>query len=98
MNAARVIYFSLSQIFFFFKRNINVQEIHLLVASHTPPTGDPAHNPGVCPGWESNLQAFDLNASTQSSEPHQPGLFELNLQSPLIRDAFSCPNRMSAQH
>ena len=24
------------------------------VASHTPPIGDLAHNPGVCPDWESN--------------------------------------------
>ena len=25
-----------------------------VVASHTPPTGDLAHNPGMCPDWESN--------------------------------------------
>ena len=29
-----------------------------LVASHTPPTGDLAHNPGMCPDWESNQQPF----------------------------------------
>ena len=23
-------------------------------ASHTSPTGDLAHNPGMCPDWESN--------------------------------------------
>ena len=23
-------------------------------ASHAPPTGDLACNPGMCPGWESN--------------------------------------------
>ena len=28
------------------------------VASHTPPTGDLARNPGMCPDWESNLQLF----------------------------------------
>ena len=22
-----------------------------VVASHTPPTGDLAHNPGMCPNW-----------------------------------------------
>ena len=25
-----------------------------VVASHTPPTGDLACNPGMCPDWESN--------------------------------------------
>ena len=25
-----------------------------VVASHAPPTGDLAHNPAVCPEWESN--------------------------------------------
>ena len=44
-----------------------------VVASHTPPTGDLAHNPGTCPDWESNRQPFGSQASTQSTEPHQPG-------------------------
>ena len=26
-----------------------------VVTSHVPPTGDLAHNPGVCPDWELNL-------------------------------------------
>ena len=30
-----------------------------VVASHVPPTGDLAHNPGTCPDWESNQQPFD---------------------------------------
>ena len=25
-----------------------------VIASHAPPTGDLAHNPGMCPDWESN--------------------------------------------
>ena len=29
-----------------------------VVASHTPPTGDLAHNAGMCPDWESNQQPF----------------------------------------
>ena len=33
-----------------------------VVASHAPPTGDLAHNPGMCPNWESNLQPFGLQA------------------------------------
>ena len=35
--------------------------------------GDLAHNPGMCPDWESNQQPFDLQAGTQFTEPHQPG-------------------------
>ena len=44
-----------------------------VVASHTPPSGDLACNPGMCPDWESNLQPLGLQVSTQSTEPHQPG-------------------------
>ena len=39
-----------------------------------PSTGDLAHNPGMCPDWESNWQPFGSQASTQSTEPHQPEL------------------------
>ena len=31
-------------------------------------------NPGMCPYWELNQWLFDLQAGTQSTEPHQPGL------------------------
>ena len=31
-----------------------------VVASHTPATGDLAHNPGMCPDWESNRWPFGL--------------------------------------
>ena len=31
-------------------------------------------NPGICPDWELNWQPFGLQAGTQSTEPHQPGL------------------------
>ena len=44
-----------------------------MVASHTPPTGDLACNPGMCPDWESNWQPFGSQVSAQSTEPHQPG-------------------------
>ena len=47
---------------------------HCVVVSHVPPTGDPAHNPGMCPDWESNQRPFSSQAGTQSTEPHQPGL------------------------
>ena len=52
------------------ERNIHVQEKHQLVASRTPPVGDP----GVCPERESNWQPFGLQADAQSTEPHQAGL------------------------
>ena len=57
------------------ERNIHVWEKHPSVASCTPPTGDPAHNPGLCPDQESNQQPFGSQAGAQSTEPHQPELF-----------------------
>ena len=45
-----------------------------MVASRVPPIGDLAHNPGMCPDWESNWGSFGSQASTQSIELHQPGL------------------------
>ena len=44
-----------------------------MVASCRTPNGDLAWNPSKCPDWESNWQIFDLQASTQSTETHQPG-------------------------
>ena len=44
--------------------NIDVLEIHQLVASHVPPTGDLACNPGMCPSWESNQQPFGSQGLT----------------------------------
>ena len=38
-----------------------------------PHTEDLAGNPGICPDWESNWWRFDLQTSTQSTEPYQPG-------------------------
>ena len=45
-----------------------------MIASHVPPTGDLAHNPGLCPDWELNWRPVVSQAGTQSTEPHQPGL------------------------
>ena len=57
-------------------------ENHQCVAApHASLTRDLAHNPGMCPDWESNQQPFSSQASAQSTEPHQPGqacLFEAN--------------------
>ena len=44
-----------------------------VVASHTPPTGNLACNPGMCPDWELNWWPFGSKAGAQSTEPHQPG-------------------------
>ena len=50
------------------ERNINVW----LPLPHPIP-GNLASNPGTCPDWELNLRPFDVQASTQSTEPHQLG-------------------------
>ena len=50
------------------------QKHHCVVAFHVPSTGDLAQNPVMCPDWKSNLWPFGLQAITQSTEPHQPGL------------------------
>ena len=42
-----------------------------LVASYMPPTGDLAHNTGMCPDWEPNRRAFGSQAGAQSTEPYQ---------------------------
>ena len=49
-----------------------------VVASHRPPTGDPAHNPGMCPDWELNRQPFGLQDGTQSAESPHPELIAKN--------------------
>ena len=46
-----------------------------VAASRAPTTGDLAHNPGMCPDWESNQRPFDSQAGTQSAEPGRPGPF-----------------------
>ena len=46
------------------KRNINVREIHQLVASYMPTAGDLAHNPGMYPDWESNWLPFGSQVGT----------------------------------
>ena len=34
------------------------EKYQCLVGSHTPPTGDLTHNPGMYPDWESNQWVF----------------------------------------
>ena len=63
-------------IYLFFERGEGREEEQhqCVVASHVAPTGDPACNPGTCPGWESNQQPLVSQAGAQSTKPHQPGL------------------------
>ena len=49
------------------------------VASCAPPTGDLAHNSGMCPDWESKSRPFCSQVGTQSTEPHQPGFNQIFL-------------------
>ena len=44
-----------------------------VVASSVPPSGDLAHNPVMCPDWESNWRPFGSQYSAQPTKPHQPG-------------------------
>ena len=43
-----------------------------VVSSCISSTGDLAHNPDMCPDWESNRRPFGSQAGAQSTEPHQP--------------------------
>ena len=54
-------------------RNKGRYKHQCVVASQAPPPRDLAHNPGMCPDWELNRWPFGSQASTQSTEPHQPG-------------------------
>ena len=53
-------------------------------ASHMPHPGYLAGNPGMCPDWELNLQPFGSQASTQSTEAHQPRQKSLSKNSELV--------------
>ena len=48
-----------------------------MVVSHVPPTGDLAWNLGMGRDWELNREPFGSQASTQSTESHQPGHFKI---------------------
>ena len=60
------------------ERNIAVRET---VDSHMPSKGDLTCNPGMCPDWESNWRPYSWQASAQSTEPHQPGQYNIILVS-----------------
>ena len=62
-----------------------------VVDSRVPPPGDQAHNPGMCPDWEPNWQPFGSQASAQSTEPHQPGQWEVLLTQPALSAVHQFP-------
>ena len=61
------------------------RETSSVVASHMPPTGDLACNPGICPDLESNWQPIGSQAGgTQSTEPHQQGIIKISKQPQIL--------------
>ena len=79
-------YFFKDFIYLFLERGRKGEKHQCVVASHTPPNGDLACNPGMCPDWESNQP----QASAQPTEPHQPGLIFIFKELFLLSDFFSC--------
>ena len=70
-------YFFKDFIYFFFRERGQEGEREgekhqWVIVPHASPTGDPAHNPGMCPDWESNQRSFGSEACAQSTELHQP--------------------------
>ena len=45
----------------------------VVVSCSLPTNGDLARNPSICRAWESNWWPFGSQASTQTTEPCQPG-------------------------
>ena len=52
------------------------RETSMYGSSCVPPTGDLAHDPGMCPDWESNQWPFGSQSQPQSTETHQSGNLE----------------------
>ena len=46
-----------------------------MVGSHVHPTGDLAHNPGMCPDWESNQRPFGSQATLNPLSRTSQGTF-----------------------
>ena len=54
------------------KRGGEKQQCVVASHHHPHPRGQ-AHNPGMCPDWESNQRPFGLQAYAQSTKLYQPG-------------------------
>ena len=65
-----------------------------MVASLTPPTGDLACNPGMCPDWESIQLPFDLQTHAQPIELHQLGWMTLTFKKHRISTRRRNPGRV----
>ena len=52
------------------QRNINARQKHPLVGPPMQPARDQAHNPGMCPDWESNQWPLALWDDAQTTESH----------------------------
>ena len=62
------------------------------------PTGDLVRNPGMCPDWESNPQAFGSLPGAQSTELHQPGpATDINIPNDIIVGVSFLPPLSSSQ-
>ena len=66
-------------IYFIFRQRVREgkregEKHRCVVDPHIPPIGDLAHNPGMCPAWESNWWPCGSQAGAQSTESYQPGL------------------------
>ena len=55
--------------------------------SHVPHRG-PSQQPSMCAEWESNQQLFGSQASTQSTDPHQPGLYHRLLMVKIYKSKY----------
>ena len=74
LGNAEVLFFFFERFYLFiFREGSEREKHHVVTASQAPPTGDLAHNPDMCPDWESNWRPFGSQSSAQSTEPHQTG-------------------------
>ena len=59
-----------------------------VIASGMPPVGTWSATQACTLDWELNKQPFDLQAGTQSTEPHQPGLSEIFITASFVLFVF----------
>ena len=74
LEKEKMLFFKRFYLFIFLERGDKEGQKHRYrVAARTPATGDLAHNPDMCPDWESNWQPYGPQANTQRTEPYQSG-------------------------
>ena len=57
------------------KREREGEKHQCVVASHTAPTGDLAHSPGMCPDWELNWRPFGSQPALSPLSYTSQGLY-----------------------